>query len=183
MKVKIKSFITLTMSVLMLSTNVFATEKVNDIQMFDLNYIEQEVIQDNEIGVVIIETTETNLEGDERSARVYKYTDKTFTGYFYKTSDGTRVAEFDMTVGFNYDGSLVKTTDVSGAYDDIVIDIYNVEENWSCEAKNITTQDVSPTYAYGKARFELTYKGSFNNDMQVTIYCNQNGVTGYDYLT
>lgn len=109
----------------------------------------------------------------------YKYSSKTKTGtgYFYKTADNSKIANFDCTGTFSYDGSICNVTDVTTSVWG-TISGYRVDKSGS---KN----QISPTYACATGVFNL-YKVSIFGDKltssaTINVYCNQKGVTDVEF--
>lgn len=132
---------------------------------------------------VILETSNPDIgvaffvSSDEVDTYAYQTKTKTGTGYFYKTSDGSKIADFDCKGTFSYDGSICNVTDVSTSVWS-TIDGYKVDVDKS-------SNQVSPTYACATGVFNLYKVSIFGNKLTssatINVYCNQKGTTNVEF--
>ncbi len=131
---------------------------------------------------IILETNNSEIGvafffNDELITMAYDTVSETGTGYFYKTSDNSKIADFNCTGTFSYDGEICNVTDVSTS-------VWGTIEGYKVEVSESTKQ-ISPTYARATGVFEL-YKLSFWGDKltssaTINVFCNQKGDTDVEF--
>lgn len=114
---------------------------------------------------------------DEVELRAYNTKTRTGTGYFYKTASGDKIADFDCTGTFSYDGKICNVTDVSTS-------VWNTISGYRVDVSESKNQ-ISPTYARATGVFNLYDVGVFGDKLTssatINVYCNQNGTTNVEF--
>ncbi len=112
---------------------------------------------------------------DSIDIKSYNTKIRTGSGYFYKTSDNSRIAKFNCTGEFSYDGSICNVLDVSTSVWE-TIDGYAVDVSQS-------VKQISPTYARATGVFELTNLDSdkVTSAATINVFCNQDGDTSVEF--
>lgn len=128
-----------------------------------------------EIGIAFY--SEDSISRFYKPASRYSTTSKTGTGYFYKTSDNSKIADFDCTGTFSYDKKICNVTGVSTS-------VWNTINGYRIEV-NESENQISPTYARATGVFKLYKKGLFSEKLTssatINIYCNQKGDTEVEF--
>lgn len=131
---------------------------------------------------IILETSNPEIGvaffiNDEIETRAYSTKTRTGTGYFYKTESGDRIADFDCTGTFSYDGKICNVTDVSTS-------VWNTIAGYRVDVSESKNQ-ISPTYARATGIFNLYDLGIFGDKLTssatINVYCNQNGSTSVEF--
>lgn len=114
---------------------------------------------------------------DESMAKGYNTKTKTGTGYFYKTSDKSKIADFNCTGTFSYDGEICNVTEVSTS-------VWNTINGYRVDVSESKNQ-ISPTYARATGVFDLYKLGVFGDTQTssatINVYCNQKGSTDVEF--
>lgn len=131
---------------------------------------------------VILETSNPEIGvaffiSDNPQSYAYQTTKKTGTGYFYKTANGSKIADFDCTGTFSYDGKICNVTDVQTS-------VWGTISGYRVDVSKSKNQ-ISPTYACATGLFNLYDLGVFGDKLTssatINIYCNQNGSTSVEF--
>ena len=131
---------------------------------------------------IILETSNPEIGvaffiNDEIETRAYKNTTKTGTGDFYKTASNEKIADFDCTGTFSYDGTICNVTDISTS-------VWNTISGYRVDVSESKSQ-ISPTYARATGVFELYDLGIWGDKLTssatINVYCNQKGTTSVEF--
>ncbi len=113
---------------------------------------------------------------DEVETRAYSTKTRTGTGYFYKTANGDKIADFNCTGTFSYDRIICNVTDVSTS-------VWNTISGYRITVSKSKNQ-ISPTYARATGVFKLYNLGigdKLTASATINVYCNQNGTTSIEF--
>lgn len=130
---------------------------------------------------VILETSDPEIGlaffiQDEVDTRAYQSKTRTGSGYFYKTANNERIADFSCTGTFSYDGTICNVTKVSTS-------VWNTIDGYRVEVAEESKNQISPTYARATGVFNL-YNLSSNamtSSATINVFCNQNGSTSVEF--
>lgn len=148
----------------------------SDDQYLDVNDAVMVIRANDEISFALYKTkTENDLKANTPSPldADKKYTEDTYNGYFYYTSNNEKISEHTFTAKFTYDGTLATCYET-----DSTILMIDHDSNLRPKAENEGRYNLTPTQVYGHVTFVLyNTDDSVNSEATIKIYCNQDGET------
>ena len=131
----------------------------------------------SEIGIAFYSKDNKSQSYLHKAAGRYLTTSRTGKGYFYKTSDNSKIADFDCKGTFSYERKICNVTGVSTS-------MYKEIEGYRIEVSESKNQ-ISPTFARATGVFNLYVIGFFSEKLTssatINVYCNQNGETEVEF--